>query len=81
MAPRSREETGVRRNGGGGSALLSLMDCRLPREDALWCGQEELWDGTPRGALGRKDGYVCLLKTHTEEYLRITNTNVPGNVC
>lgn len=51
--PCSREAATIRHNGGGGSAVFSLMDCRLLREDALWCGQEELWESTPREAQGK----------------------------
>lgn len=79
VARRSRGGTVILRNGGGGSALFSLMDCRLLREDALWCGQEELWESTPREARG--GGCVCLFKTHTEEYLCIRNTNALVRVC
>ena len=55
----SHEETTICRNGGGGSALVSLMERRL-----LWCGQEELWESTPRGR-GLISG---LFTTQSEKY-------------
>lgn len=51
----SREAATIRHNGGGGgSVLFSLMDCRLLREDTLWCGQEELWESMPRETQGER---------------------------